>query len=520
MSLQLNKHAIIKNTVKVGGFTFLSRILGIIREVLLVRFFGVGALSDAFIMAFRIPNFFRHIFAEGAMSAAFIPVFVKSVKEKNTAESNGLMSLSFLFFEGLVLILYALILFNTPFVVRCIAPGFSEVQVAYTVPFLRILFPFLLFVSSSSLLAGALQSVNHFFAPAFGTPLWNLIYIITLLIALTNNLSSFVICFGILIGGAAQFLLHLYFFFKSGFSFGSITQPIIASFKTILAKFFPCLFGVSIVELNLLVSGIVASFLPKGSVSLLYYGSRFMNIPLGVFAVALSSVLLPHFSRVVLYAPKRLNFYILETAKSVTWIVLPFVLAMTFFAKPLFAMILSSKHGGTEHVHQACIILSLYLVGLLFFCLNKILLNVFYAMKDTWSTTKSSAISAFVNIAGDIVGMLIWGTYGIAGACAFSGIIMTFSCFYYLKKKHGFRFYSGNYFNFLGRYCTQLTVVSAGFLILFYTAQHYALTIPYLQWILTGIGFWFFAGILTFCSVLFIFVTRSLFGINLYFLKK
>jgi putative peptidoglycan lipid II flippase len=217
MSLHLNKKAIVKNTVKVGSLTFLSRLLGIARETLLISFFGVGAMSDAFIMAFRIPNFFRHVFAEGAMSASFVPVFVKSVKEETHEASNGLMSLAFLFFEGIILLMYGFVLLKTELVVKLIAPGFSAEQTGYAIPFLRVLFPFLLIVSSYSLLGGALQAVNQFFVPAFGPVLWNMFYIGGLFLALKFNLSAMVVCSGILIGGIAQFLMHLIFFFKYKF---------------------------------------------------------------------------------------------------------------------------------------------------------------------------------------------------------------------------------------------------------------------------------------------------------------
>lgn len=514
MSLHLSKRSLVKNTMKVGGLTFLSRILGLIRDVFLARFFGVGALSDAFVVAFRIPNTFRHIFAEGAMSASFVPAFVKSVKEGGREESNGLMTISFLFFEGIILCMYAFVLFKTEWVIKLLAPGYSSEQVAYAVPFLRVLFPFLLLVSSSSLLAGALQAVNHFFAPAFGVPLWNMVYIGALLLAMTHNLSAMVVCGGILLGGLVQFLLNLYCYFKQNFSFGAITPQVKTLFKDVLTKFCPCLFGASIVELNNLVSGMVASYLPKGSVSLLYYGSRFMNVTLGVFAVALTSVLLPHFSRVVLYAPRRLNFYILETVKIISWVVLPVVLLMTFFSKSLFSMVLFSKSGTQAQAAEAGGILVIYLVGLLFLCLNKVLLSVFYSLKDTWSTTKTSGVCALVNLCGDVVGMFLWGTYGIAGAASLSGIVMTFLCFYFLHKRHGFTFYSGNYFNFLGRYVTQLAIAGIIFLTGYYTFM------TYVPWATHPILYWVFAGAWSLVLMGGVFLTRKYFGLKVYFLSK
>lgn len=519
MSLHLNKRAILKNTAHVGGLTFLSRILGIIREGLCVRFFGIGALSDAFIMSFRIPNFFRHVFAEGALSASFVPAFVKTVKENNRAEANGLMTISFLFFEGIILLLYIFVFFKTEFVINMIAPGFSSEQVGYAIPFLRILFPFLLFVSSSALFAGALQSVNQFFVPAFGTPLWNMVYVGTLLLCLSYSLSPYVVCFGIILGAFVQLCLNLFFYLKHHFTFGKIDAMSIAAFKSVLSKFLPCLFGVSIVELNLFVSGIIASFLPKGSISLLYYGSRFMNIPLGMFAVALSSILLPHFSRVVLFAPKRLNFYLLEVTKLVTWVIIPATLFLMFVSENLFRTLLGSK-ADIIQIKQAKWILILYLLGLIFLCLNKILLSVFYALKDTWSTTIAAMICALVNLVGDIIGMHFWGAYGIAAANTIAGITMTGLCFFFLHTRHGFRFYAGNYFNFLGRYGIQLLLGCAMFTVTFLIIFNRLASGDWYNFFMFGIGYWVLVIALGLLLMGLMFLSKRFFSVELYFLNK
>ena len=162
MNLRLDKKSILKKTVQFGGITLLSRVLGIIRDLLNVRFLGVGVISDAFITAFKIPHFLRRIFAEGALSVSFIPVFVKKIKNKELNNSNGLMSISFLFFEGIVFFLCLFVSLYPNLILKIIAPGFSAEQIGYAIPFLRILFPILFFISSSALFAGALNSINHF----------------------------------------------------------------------------------------------------------------------------------------------------------------------------------------------------------------------------------------------------------------------------------------------------------------------------------------------------------------------
>lgn len=519
MSLQLNKRSILKYTAQVGSLTFLSRILGIIRDTLLVRFFGIGAISDAFLTAFRIPNFFRHIFAEGALSASFVPAFVKSVKNNDREESNGLMTLSFLFFEGTILLLYTAVLFKTELIIKFIAPGFSPEQTAYAVPFLRVLFPFLLLVSSSSLFAGALQSMNHFFVPAFGTPLWNMVYIGTLVLCITFKLPPLVLCGGIILGGFVQFLLHLYMYYSFGFAFGKITPNAWAAFKAVLLKFFPGLLGVSIVELNFFISAIIASFLPKGSISLLYFGQRFMNVPLGMFAVALSSILLPHFSRVVLYAPKRLNFYILEAAKFVSWVIIPITLFLMFCSENIFITFFGAK-ATPENIFQARWILIFYLCGLLFLCLNRVLLNVFYAMKDTTATSIAVVISAVINIVGDLVGIYFFGAYGIAMANTIAGLSLTLLCFYFLGKRHQFHFYVGNYFNFLGRYVVQLSLAIGVFMLVYAATIHHFMATSLYQFVATGLGYWLLVPPLALVCMLVVFFTRRAFAIDLYFLNK
>lgn len=519
MSLNLNKKTILKKTVQVGSLTFLSRLLGIVREILQVKFFGIGILSDAFIMAFRIPNLFRRVFAEGAMSASFVPVMVQAVKKGKRDLANGLVSLTFLFFQSAILLLYLFVFLKTDLVVSVIAAGFSAERAAHTVSFLRILFPFLFLVSASALFAGALNAVNHFFVPAFGPALWNMIYVITLIICTYFKLSPEWVCWGVLIAGGVQLLLHLYVYFKCRFMFGRITRDVFQSFKLVLRKFCPCFFGVSIVEINLFVSGIVASFLPKGAVSLLYYGARFLHLPVGMFAVAFSSILLPHFSRVVLYAPKRMSFYLLEATKFVCWVVIPIALSLAIVSERLFIVLFSLKKGAIVHATQAKWILIFYLCGLIFLCLNKVFMNIFYSIKDTMSTTIISIVGAIVNVVGDIIGMKLWGAYGIAGATSLSALVMTMLSLFYLKRKHKYRFYIMDFLNFLIRFFVQLAIIAGVSIILFLLLN--TISGGSLFAFATSLfGYWIFVGV---CVGLFFLVslaTNKLFGIRVYFLKK
>jgi len=510
MSFNLSKKSLLKKAAQVSMLTFLSRIFGFIREMLSIQYFGVSALSDAFITAFRIPNFFRHVFAEGALNASFVPVIVKTVNEGNRKEANGLMTLSFLFFEGIILLIYFFVLLKTEWVVRFLAPGFSPEQLAHTIPFLRILFSFLLFISSSALLGGALNAVNHFFAPAFASPLLNIVFIISLVMCLKYNLTPDYLCWGIIGGACLQFMMHLAFFFKHNFTFGAINAASMASFGAVMSRFLPALFGVSIFEINLFVSGIIASFLPKGSITLLHYGARLMNIPLGIFAVALSSILLPHFSRLVLHAPKRLPFYLLESIKLITWIIFPTTILLLYTSENLFGLLLRSR-ATPEVLYNAKWVLMIYVTGLLFLCINKILLSVFYALKDTRSPAFASGLSAGVNIAADLIGMYFFGVFGIAAANTISACTMTLTCFVLLHKKHGILFYFKPYLVFFIRYLSQLLVSVMILTSIFYSIGFYQIK---------GIGFWLTTTSFMTILMLLLLAGRRLCSINLYFLRK
>ena len=343
MAHHLGKRSIVKKTVEVGLSTFLSRMLGLVREALMARYLGAGVISDAFITAFKIPNFLRKIFAEGALTASFVPTIVGVFKKDSQDDASRLMTLAFLFFEGVLFFLCMFIFVFAWYVIRVIAPGFSLDQVEHAVPFLRILIGFILFVSSSALLAGALNAVNHFFVPAFSPVVLNIFFVSGLVLGLYYNLPVTVLCYIILLGAFAQFLMHIYIYLKLKFAFLSIDAKAVQNFKTLMKRFLPCFMGMSVLELNLFIDTSLASFLVPGSLTRVYYASRFMGIPLGIFAIAFATILLPHFSRVAHYAPRRLGFYLFEASKLIFWVTVPVSFVMGFFSYEIFATLFVSK---------------------------------------------------------------------------------------------------------------------------------------------------------------------------------
>ncbi len=516
----MHKRSIIKKTIQIGSSTLMSRFLGIIRELLMVKYLGAGAASDAFLTAFKIPSSLRKIFAEGALSAAFVPSFVTALR-KNKNDAHSLMSLAFILFEGSLLILCGLTIIFAPQVIAAIAPGFSGEQIALTVPLLRILMPFIFFISSSALLAGALQAVGHFFVPAFGPILLNIVFIGGLAICWYLQLPVIYLCFFILLGGLLQFLQHLHAYINLDFAFGRVTKETWHSFSNILAKFFMVLLSMSVMEISLFIDTSFASYLPEGSISLIYYANRFVGIPLGVFAVAFSTILLPHFSRISTYAPKRLNFYLLESAKLVFWVTIPCMLFMILFADKIFTTLFLSKSFTLAQAYQAGYILIAFVIGLFFFSFNKIILNVFYALHETRIPSIVSIIATAVNIILNFLFMANLHAFGLALATTISGILQTILLLYYLRKKFGLHAYLQQFLNFCARYGFQLIGVGCFFLLSYsgiLSLIRLLLPQDLAYFFIEKIGFWLWVGPLSIVAGLLLYYCRSLFGVRLYFL--
>jgi len=514
------KKSILKNAVGIGGLSLLSKCLGIIREVLMVRFLGVGAISDAFLTAYKLPNSLRKIFAEGALSAAMVPTLVSVVHTDGKKAVNSLISLAFLVFEGALLIICGLVIWKASLVISFFAPGFSSTQVSYTVPYLRILMPFIFFLSSSALLAGALQSIRHFFVPAFSPALLNVFFISSLIICLTKSLPVEYLCVFILFGGFVQLLLHIFIYIRLGFRFSAIDARAWHYFKIVIIKFLPCLVSMSVMELGLVVDTAFASYLPSGSISLVYYANRFVGIPLSVFAVSFSTVLLPHFSRVVMYAPKRIGFYLLESAKFVLWITLPTVLIMGFFSEKIFETLFLSKKFSLMQVSEAGMILTAFLFGLFFFSLNKILLNMYYAKHNTWIPTVVTFVAVGCNIVLDYYLIKVLYATGLALATSIAFAIQVCLLIWFLHVKFGIKLYIAKFFSFAYRYCLQLFVVTVLMFYLYRFIESLIIKLPhsFSVFLIHNVGFWLWVGPLIILMFLTIFYTRKLFKIKLYFL--
>lgn len=517
----MSKSTLLKKTYEVGINTFLSRILGLTREILLMRFLGIGILADAFNTAFMLPNSLRKIFAEGALTAAFLPTFISIYKQEGKDQANKLTTLAFIVFECALLAVCALVMFNPEKTILLFAPGYTGERVVAAAPMLQILMPFIFFISTSALLAGALNSVHHFFVPAFGPVLLNAVFIGAIIISLQYSFGPLFLCWSILFAGALQCIMHLVVYLQLGFNFSIWNKKTISYFRHIIFKFIPCLFSMSIMEINLMVDTWFASFLLIGTPTLLKYANRFMGIPLGVFAVAFSTILLPYFTRVKLENPEKLPFYLLEATKFVLWVTLPATLMLIFLSDQVFLTLFASMSSKfpADRVHEAGTILIGFMLGLCAFSLNKILFSLFYAVHDTVTPTIISVVATTCNIIANyyLVGWL--NGFGLALATSFSGFIQTLLCFYFLQKKHSLPLELPALLPFLGKYSLQLILIMVPLGLLYPFFYTLATKTPYAYFFTQSFGFWLWTGPILIIIYGLLYKTKNKFALTIHFLE-
>lgn len=273
----------------VGALTFLSRILGLVRDILIANFFGSGLSADAFFVAFRIPNLLRRLFAEGSFSVAFIPVFTAYLQKKSRQQAIELAQVVLTVMIFILTIVTVLGIIFSPVIVRIIAPGFGGTgdKFALTVLLTRIMFPYIFLVSLLALFTGILNSIKHFAAPALAPVFLNLGMIAALLfLAPWMKTPTVGLAIGVLVGGVVQLAVQIPFLLKRGIDVGLKWQPNHPALKRIGALMLPTILGSAIYQINQLIGTLLASLLREGSVSYLYYADRLVQFPLGVFAIA------------------------------------------------------------------------------------------------------------------------------------------------------------------------------------------------------------------------------------------
>ena len=320
-----------------------------------------------------------------------------------------------------------------------------------------------------------------------------------------------------------QFLLHVAMYYRLNFSFRAFDANTVWTFYSVVKKFIPCVFAMSIMEINLFITTSLATYLPAGTISLLRYANRFMGIPYGVFAIALSTILLPYFSRIGVYAPKRLSIYFYEAAKLVFYITVPAALVMSVLSHTLFKTLFFSKKFTLMQVELASTYLIIFLIGLFFFSINKILLNLFYALHDSVSPTLVATVAIGVHYCSSIMLLRYYGGAGLAGAFVISAMAQTLLYIFLLHKKFNIRFFLKQFCFFVGKAAFQSTVILLFFYAV-YRALRLGIGVYCPLWashaLLDSIVCWLWIVPLIVLLIRVYAQTRQMFGIKLYFLDQ
>lgn len=431
---EASRPGLLRSSAVFSAMTFLSRIAGFARDMLQATLFGTGGAMSAFIIAYRVPNFLRRIFAEGSMAMAFVPVLNEIKERGDKVALKEFVDRMAGALCAVVLVVCGLGMLAAPLVARLFAPGWMDQPelLGQTAQMLRITFPYLLFISMMSLSASIMNSFNRFALPAFTPVLHNLTMIAAMLwLAPRFQVQPMGLAWGVVIAGALQLLLlwpslgrlGLRPRLRNGFSYPEV--------RKVGKLMLPTLFSSSVAQVNLIVGTAFASVLAAGSVDWLYYSDRLVEFPLGLFGVALGTVILPHLSR--RHAAEDARGYNASLDWGLRMALLagvPAGLGLLLLASPITATIYNYGEFGTNDTNMAAISLSAMSIGVPAFMLSKVLAPAFFARQDTKTPMRAAIWTVVANVVLTVaITTPLWlndvkGAHGgIAMATALAGIV-------------------------------------------------------------------------------------------------
>jgi putative peptidoglycan lipid II flippase len=434
-----------RSSLVVSSLTFLSRIMGLLREIVIAALFGASAEADAFFVAFRIPNFLRRLFAEGAFSQAFVPVLSEYRQKRSLEEVKKLLDHVAGRLSSILLIVSVVGVIGAPVLATVFAPGYLDDSEKFNllVDMLRITFPYILLISLTGFAGGILNSYNHFAVPAF-TPVFLNISLIICAVWLSPLFAEPVIAiaWGVIIAGIIQlmfqlpFLAHLHLIPRPQLRrrHEGVTQ--------IITLMIPIMFSVSVGQINLLLDTVLVTFIAgDGNVSWLYYADRIMYLPLGVFAVAIATVILPSLSR------KHAEVSVEHFKATLDWglrcillIGIPACIALVVLAQPLVITIYQRGEFTVESVLPTAQALQAYSLGLIAFMAVKVLVSAYFARQDTSMPVRYGIIAMLSNMLMNLLLVVPLAHVGLALATAFSSWINAGLLLFGLMKVRLFSF--------------------------------------------------------------------------------
>jgi len=400
----------------IAFFTLMSRILGLVRDMLLATLFGSGMAADAFFVALRIPNLLRRLFAEGSLTIAFIPVFTEYLTLKSKEDAFELARIVFTLLSLILAIVTLLGVFFAPVIVKIQAFGFGGSGVKYdlTVLLTRLTFPYIFFIGIVAFFMGVLNSLRHFAAPA-AAPIFLNVGIIGAAWFISPHFDEPIVgvAMGVVLGGILQVALQIPWVYTEGLRLFPTWKPFHPAVKRIGWLMLPAVFGSAVYQFNQFVGTLLASFLQEGSVSWLYYADRLVQFPLGIFAIAIATAALPSLSG---NAALKDHVKFQETLDNglclVFFIVLPATAGLLILGKPIIVLLFERGAFGAHASAMTTHALMGYTAGLWAFSGMRVLIAAFYALQDTKTPVKVAVISLSVNV---ILSLMLMGPLKHAG---------------------------------------------------------------------------------------------------------
>ncbi|QGU33581.1 murein biosynthesis integral membrane protein MurJ [Thermochromatium tepidum] len=458
--------SLIASFAKVGGGTLSSRMLGFVRDLTIARVFGADAASDAFFVAFKIPNFARRLFAEGALSMALVPVLNEHRQRQGLPalksfvdDLTGTLAAALLLITGLGIL-------AAPLLILVFAPGFGADtdQLALATTLLRLTLPYVFFVTLTALAAAVLNTYERFGVPAFTPALLNIVLIsCALWLAPLLEMPILALAWGVLVAGLVQLVFQLPFLAQIGLLPRPRFKPRDPGVILVFRRLGPGVLGVSVGQISLLLDTLLASVLVTGSISWLYYSDRLMELPLGLLGVALGTVILPRLSqREAAQDPERFSETLDWALRWALLLGLPAAVGLLVLAEPVMATLFLSSEFGAEDVTRAAHSLMAYALGIPAFLAIKVLVPGYYARQDVRTPVRLALIALGVGLVVHLLVMVPMGHAGLALATALTAALNAVLLLRGLKRSGIYRRHPG-WARLLGQ--TSLASLSMGLIL-------------------------------------------------------
>jgi putative peptidoglycan lipid II flippase len=435
------KRNIVRAAGILGSATMVSRIMGMVRDMVVSRLFGAGLATDAFFAAFQIPNMLRRFFAEGALTSAFVPTFSATLNQRGEKDARELANICFTLLTIVMAAITLAGILLSPWIVGLMFPGFKAVAGKFelTVLLNRVMFPYIFFISLVALCMGILNTVRHFFTPAISTVFLNISMILAaLLLRGFFDIPITALAVGVFIGGCIQLILQMPVLWKKGFPFRFNFDFNNPDVRRIFLLMLPATFGVGVYYLNITVSAILASLLPQGSVSYLYYAQRMFEFPQGIFTVSVAQAVLPSMSKQAAEGNMDgMKESLAYGVRLTLFITIPAMAGLMACTTPIFSLLFMGGEFDYAKAVNAAQALFYYSIGLSFVALTRVLAPAFYALKDTRTPVWSALVAFLLNVIFSLLLMkpLLHG--GLALATTLSSLVNMFLLLWLLRRRIG-----------------------------------------------------------------------------------